>query len=117
LKWRVADLLAGFPDIQIWFRNVRQIPPRRATATACNIQEKTAGGRWGILNKPPGINLTSSNTRPIKATRTPFEIIKANKKSIENSKTGKVTAVVAIMKIFGKNLGNSRNPNYEKNVN
>jgi hypothetical protein len=66
------------------------------------------------LDKPTGINFTSSDTGPIKATRTALEIIKANKKSIENSKTGKVTAVVAIMKIFGKNLGNSRNPNFRK---
>ncbi len=49
LKWWVANLLVSFPDIRIWFRNARQIPPRRATA--CNTQEKTAGGRWGILNK------------------------------------------------------------------
>ncbi len=38
-----------FPRYWIWFRNARQIPPRRATA--CNTQEKTAGGRWEILNK------------------------------------------------------------------
>ena len=31
------------------------------------------------LDKLTGINLTSSNTRPIKATRTALEIIKANK--------------------------------------
>ena len=47
-KWRVANLLVGFPDIRIWFRNARQIPPQHAMA--CNTQEKTAGGRWGILN-------------------------------------------------------------------
>ncbi len=62
-----------------------------------------------------GINLTpSSDTRPIKATRTALEIIKANEKSIENLKTGKVSAVVAIMKIFDKNFGNSRNSNSGK---
>ncbi len=38
-----------FPRYWILFRNARQIPPRRATD--CNTQEKTAGGRWGILNK------------------------------------------------------------------
>jgi hypothetical protein len=63
------------------------------------------------LGKPLGINYTSSNTRPIKAPRTALEIIKANEKSIENSKTGKVSAVVAIIKIFSKNFSNSRNPN------
>ncbi len=66
------------------------------------------------LDKPPGINLTSSNTRPIKATRTALENIKANEKSIKNSRTGKVTAVVAIMKIFSKNFNNSRNSNSKK---
>ncbi len=50
------------------------------------------------------VNLTSSDTRPIKATRTALEIIKANEKSIENSKTGKVTAVVAILKVFSRTL-------------
>ncbi len=45
----LLTLVVGFPDIRIWFRNARQIPPR--CATACNTQEKTAGGRWGILNK------------------------------------------------------------------
>ncbi len=43
-----------------------------------------------------------------------MEIIKANEKSIENSETGKVTAVVAIMKIFSKNFSNSRNSNSGK---
>jgi hypothetical protein len=58
--------------------------------------------------------LISSDTRPIKATRTASNIIKANKKLIENSKTGKVTAVVNIMKIFDKNIVNSRNSNSGK---
>jgi hypothetical protein len=61
-----------------------------------------------------GINLTSSDTRPIKATSTALEIIKADEKLIENSKTGKVTAIVAIMKIFDKKFGNSQNPNSGK---
>jgi hypothetical protein len=47
-----------------------------------------------------GIDLIPCDTHPIKATRTALDIIKANKKAIENSKTGKVTAVVAAMKIF-----------------
>jgi hypothetical protein len=32
-------------------------------------------------------------------------------KAIENSKTGKVTAVVAILKVFGDKICNSRNAN------
>ena len=56
------------------------------------------------LDKPSGINLTSSNTRLIKATRTALEIIKASEKSIKNSKTGKMTSVVAIMKFLVRTL-------------
>ncbi len=58
--------------------------------------------------------MESSDTRLIKATRTALNIIKANKKLIENSKTGKVTAVVAIMKIVDKNIVNSWNSNSGK---
>jgi hypothetical protein len=58
--------------------------------------------------------LISNDTHLIKATRTALNITKANKKLIENSKTGKVTAVVAIMKIFDKNIVNSRNANSGK---
>ena len=58
--------------------------------------------------------MISSDTRPIKATRTALNIIKANKKAIKNSKIGKLTAVVAIMKIFDKNIVNSRNSNSGK---
>ena len=54
-------------------------------------------------------------SRPIKATRTALEIIMANEKSIENAKTGKVTAVVAIMKVFSKNFSNSQNASSGKN--
>jgi hypothetical protein len=56
-----------------------------------------------------GIDLISSDTCPIKSTRTALNIIKANEKAIKNSKTGKVTAVVAIVKIFDKNIVNSQN--------
>jgi hypothetical protein len=51
----LLNLLVGFPDIRIWFWNARQIPPRRATA--CNTQEKTAGGRCGNLNQRWGMVL------------------------------------------------------------
>ena len=39
----------------------------------------------------------SSETRPIKVTNLDSEKIRANEIAIENSKTGKVTAVVAVM--------------------
>ncbi len=58
--------------------------------------------------------MISSDTHPINATRTALNIIKANDKLIENSKTGKVTATIAIMKIFDTNVGKSQNSNSGK---
>ncbi len=60
-----------------------------------------------------GIDLKSTDTRPIKATKLALDIIRANEIAIENSKTGKVTAVVAILKIFG-DKSNSHNSNPRK---
>jgi hypothetical protein len=45
------------------------------------------------LEQPSGINLKSTDTRPIKATGLALDIIRANEIAIENSKTGKVIAV------------------------
>jgi hypothetical protein len=69
------------------------------------------------LEQPSGIDLISTNTRPIKATRLALDIIKANEIEIENSKPGKVTAVVAILKVFGDKFTNSRSANPEKLLN
>jgi hypothetical protein len=57
-----------------------------------------------------GIDLKSTDTRRIKATKLALDIIRSNKIAIENSKTGKVTAVVAILKVFGdkSNSGKSK---------
>jgi len=44
-------------------------------------------------------------------------ITKDNEIAIENSKTGKVTAVVAILKVFGDKFTNSRSANPEKLLN
>jgi hypothetical protein len=52
------------------------------------------------LEQPMGIDLNSTDTCPIKATKLALVTIRANEIAIENSKTGKVTAVVAILKIF-----------------
>ncbi len=49
------------------------------------------------LEQPLGIDLKSTDTRPIKATKRAIDIIRANEITIENSKAGKVTAVVAIL--------------------
>ena len=46
------------------------------------------------LKQPSGIDLKSADTRPIKATKLALDIVKANEITIENAKTGKVTAVV-----------------------
>ena len=61
------------------------------------------------VDKPTGIELKSTDTRPIKATRTALDLTKAQQKATENSKTGKVTAIVAVMKIFSNKIVNSRN--------
>jgi hypothetical protein len=42
----------------------------------------------------------SSETRPIKVTNLDSDKIRANEIANENSKTGKVTAVVAVMYLF-----------------
>ena len=60
------------------------------------------------LEQPMGFDLKSTDTHPIKATKLALDVIRANKIAIENSKTGKVTAVVAILQVFG-DKSNSRN--------
>jgi hypothetical protein len=65
------------------------------------------------LVQPSGVQLKSTDTRPIKATKLALDTIRANEIAIENSKTGKVTAVVAILKVFGDKICNSRNANPE----
>ena len=61
--------------------------------------------------------IKSTDSRPIKATKLALDTIRANEIAIENSKTGKVTAVVAILKVFGDNTRNSRNANPGKLLN
>ena len=69
------------------------------------------------IDQPSGIHLDSTDIRPIKATKLALDSIRANEIAIENSKTGKVTAVVAILKVFGDIIHNSRNANLEKLLN
>ena len=45
--------------------------------------------------------IKSADSRPIKATKLALDMIWANEITIENSETGKVTAVVAILNVFG----------------
>jgi hypothetical protein len=49
----------------------------------------------------------SSETRPIEVTNLDSDKIRANEIAIENSKTGKVTAVVAVIYLFRDKLCNS----------
>jgi hypothetical protein len=65
------------------------------------------------LEQPSGIDSKSTDTRPIKATKLALDIIRANEIAIKNSKTSKVTAVVAILKVFG-DKSNSSNSNPRK---
>jgi hypothetical protein len=60
-----------------------------------------------------GIDLLTTDTRPIKATKLAVDIDRANEIAIENSKTktDRVTAVVAILKGFGDIINNSRSNN------
>jgi hypothetical protein len=64
-----------------------------------------------------GIDLNSTDSCPIKATRTALNIIKAKQKATKNSETGKVAVVVAVMKIFGNKIVNSQNSDSGKNIN
>jgi len=69
------------------------------------------------LEQPNGIHLISTDTRPIKATKLAPETSRANEIAIENSKTGKMTAVFAMLKVFGDKINNSRNANLKKLLN
>jgi hypothetical protein len=69
------------------------------------------------LEQPSGVQLNSIDTRPIKATKLALDTIRANEIAIENSETGKVTAVMAILLVFGDNTHNSRNANPGKLIN
>jgi len=69
------------------------------------------------LVQPSCVQLKSTDTRPIKATKLALDTFRANEIAIENSKTGKVTVVVAILKVFGDNTRNSRNANPGKLLN
>ena len=60
------------------------------------------------LDKPTGHNYMSSETRPIKVTNLDSEKIRANEIAKENAKTGKVTAVVAVMYLSKDKICNSR---------
>jgi hypothetical protein len=66
------------------------------------------------LDKPLGLNLMSTEPRPIKVTRTAAETISGERKAIENTKTGKVTAVVAVLYLNGETKIKLRSVNLRK---
>jgi hypothetical protein len=57
----------------------------------------------------------STEPRPIKVTRTAAETISGKRKAIENAKTGKVTAVVAVMYLKRETKINLGSANLQKN--
>jgi hypothetical protein len=63
------------------------------------------------IEQPLGIHLESTDTRPIKATKLALDTIRANEIAIENPETGKVTAVVTMLKVSRHKINNSRNAN------
>jgi hypothetical protein len=69
------------------------------------------------LEQPSGVQLNSTDTRPIKATKLAPDNVRANEIAIENSETVKVTAVMAILQVFGDNTHNSWNANPGKLIN
>ena len=72
-------------------------------------------GTLGLkLDNPLGLNLMSTEPHPITVTRTAAKTISGEEKAIENAKTGKVTAVVAVMYLNGKSKVSLQNANLQK---
>ncbi len=59
----------------------------------------------------------STDTHPNKSTKLAHDTIRANEIAIENPETGKVTAVVTMLKVFGDRINNSQNANPKKFLN
>ena len=57
---------------------------------------------------------TETEPCPIKVTNLADETISGDQKAIKNAKTGKVTAIVAVMHLNGKSKVNLRNANLQK---
>ncbi len=62
--------------------------------------------RAGVLCSCPNPN----RDKAVKATKLALDVSKNNEITIENSKTGRVTAVVTIMKVLGVKLAIHRTP-------
>ena len=59
----------------------------------------------------------STDTHPNKSTKLALDTIRANEIAIKNPETGKVTAVVTMLKVFGDKINNSQNANPKKLLN
>jgi hypothetical protein len=59
------------------------------------------------LDKPFTSDLQSTQLRPIKVTDSVSNSERADIKALENAKTAKVTAVVAVMHLYGKTMSRS----------
>jgi hypothetical protein len=63
------------------------------------------------LDEPFMPDLQSTQPHPIKVTDSVSDSDRANVKALENAKTGKVTAVVEVMHLYGNAKGSSINAN------
>jgi hypothetical protein len=63
------------------------------------------------LDKPFMSDLQSTQPRPIKVTDSVSNSKRAAAKALENAKTGKVTAVVAVMHLYGNTTSRSISDN------
>jgi hypothetical protein len=61
--------------------------------------------------------LIATDTRPTIATNLAVEITKTNEIVNKKSKTGKMTTVVKIMKVYASKLSNLQNASYRKMLN
>jgi hypothetical protein len=96
---------------------------RQIVISTVTIKVYGSTGNWDPADKllkleqPNGIHSISTDTRPIKATKLAPETIRANEITIETPETGKVTAVITMLKVFGDKINNSRNANPKKLLN
>ncbi len=63
------------------------------------------------LDKPFMSDLQSTQPRPIKVTDSVLDSARADVNALENAKTGKVTAVVAVMHLYGNTKSRSIHAN------
>ncbi len=124
----MAYMTAMFKSLQKGLKKSKKLDKKRKkcyddSSSDSDSEEEIGSGDTGFsvekrlkLDRPMGHNYMSSETRPIRVTNVDPETIRANDIAIENSKTGKVTAVVAVMYLFRerKCKSQSANPKFKK---